>query len=377
VASLGRFSLLLLMGPTIAVPAPAAVVDALLSVQVTTSAGQASGFQLSFAASKSSPLTRSLLPAGYFDPKRRVIVVAIVNGMPTVLSDGVITRQEVSPSDDPGAATLTVTGEDVSLLMDLDEERMCYPGLPDAARVALICLKPRYLPYGIIPAPVPTVLLDFPNPVEKIPIQSSTDLAYIKSLAHEAGYVFYIEPGPLPGANIAYWGPEVRIGIPQPALSINMDTATNVESLSFSFDGRARKQLTLNVTEPITKLTIPIPIPDIGLLRPPLAARPALALRSAPVPDTAKLSPLRAALVGLGQTAEASDAVSGQGRLDVLRYGSILKARRLVSVRGAGLAYDGFYYVKSVTHDIKRGEYKQSFTLGRDGLISLTPRVPT
>jgi hypothetical protein len=33
------------------------------------------------------------------------------------------------------------------------------------------------------------------------------------------------------------------------------------------------------------------------------------------------------------------------------------------------------YYVKSVTHNLKRGEYKQSFTLVREGLISLTPNV--
>ena len=49
----------------------------------------------------------------------------------------------------------------------------------------------------------------------------------------------------------------------------------------------------------------------------------------------------------------------------------------LVGVRGAGLAYDGLYYVDSVTHEIKSGEYKQSFQLGRDGLISNTPKVPT
>ena len=42
-------------------------------------------------------------------------------------------------------------------------------------------------------------------------------------------------------------------------------------------------------------------------------------------------------------------------------------------MRGAGLAYDGHYYVNSVTHDIKPGEYKQSFSLSRDGLISPTP----
>ena len=73
---------------------------------------------------------------------------------------------------------------------------------------------------------------------------------------------------------------------------------------------------------------------------------------------------------------EGADAVSGSGSLSVARYGSILSARDLVGVRGAGIAYDGLYYVESVTHNIKRGEYKQNFTLSRDGLISQTPVVP-
>ena len=47
-----------------------------------------------------------------------------------------------------------------------------------------------------------------------------------------------------------------------------------------------------------------------------------------------------------------------------------------MGVRGAGLPFDGLYYVKSVTHDIKRGEYKQSFTLARNGLVSTVPTVP-
>jgi hypothetical protein len=49
----------------------------------------------------------------------------------------------------------------------------------------------------------------------------------------------------------------------------------------------------------------------------------------------------------------------------------------LVGVRGAGPAYDGLYYVDSVNHDIRRGAYKQTFSLSRDGLISATPIVPT
>jgi len=71
----------------------------------------------------------------------------------------------------------------------------------------------------------------------------------------------------------------------------------------------------------------------------------------------------------------SANAISGNGSLDVLRYGRVLRSRMLVGVRGAGLAYDGLYYVDSVTHNIKQGEYKQSFNLSRDGLISNTPVV--
>ena len=78
---------------------------------------------------------------------------------------------------------------------------------------------------------------------------------------------------------------------------------------------------------------------------------------------------------GLAASAKWAEVVNGEGTLDVVRYGRLLKSRQLVGVRGAGLAYDGLHYVKSVTHTIKRGEYKQSFKLSRNGLISTVPRV--
>ena len=57
-------------------------------------------------------------------------------------------------------------------------------------------------------------------------MQQGKDLCYIRSLAEEVGYVFYVEPGPEPGRSMAYWGPEIKVGEPQKALSINMDAAT-------------------------------------------------------------------------------------------------------------------------------------------------------
>jgi hypothetical protein len=365
--------MMLQVGPVIPAPAAAPVMDALTSVQVTTTAGQADGFQLTFAVSTKSLINLVLLPSGYFDPGTRVILLVVLAGWPVVLMDGIITRQDLAPSNTPGASTLTITGEDLSVLMSFDVKQASYPGLPAEGVVAAICAQ--YAQYGIIPEPVPPVLLDVPDPVEQIPTQSGTDLDHLRALAEEAGYVFFIEPGPLPGASTAYWGPEVRIGVPQSALNVNMDAATNVESLSFSYDGLSRTQLTVAIQDPDTGLSIPISLPNTSILRPPLAARPAVTLRHAPLADTAKLNSVQAALTGLGKDAVAADAVTGQGTLDVLRYGHILKARQLVSVRGAGVSYDGFYYVTSVTHNIKRGEYKQSFQLTRDGIVSLSPVV--
>jgi hypothetical protein len=364
---------LLMMGRTLPTPAPQQLIDALQAVQITSSAGQLSGFQLSFAVSKKSIITTRLLPSGGLDPPTRVVIVGLLGGRPKVLIDGVITRHELAPSDTPGASTLTVTGEDLTALMDFKLEHRCFPAMPLNVRVMTILSN--YMTYGIIPVAVPPVILSVPNPLERIPIQSCTDLNYIQALASEAGYSFFLIPGPVPGMSTAYWGPEVRAGLVQPALTVNSGAATNVESLSFSYDGLAGTRYSITLTEPNTKLPISISIPDVSLLRPPLARRQAVVLREQPLPDVGGRSALDVVLRGLSVTAQSADAVTGQGTLDVLRYGDVLDARTLVGVRGAGLAYDGLYYVESVTHDIKRGEYKQSFTLTRDGFVPLIPAV--
>lgn len=368
------FYLTLLIGPAVPIPAPRAVLDALTSVQVT-SGGTRSGFQLTFAAGKKSPLTKTMLPAGFFDPMlTRVIVVATVGGVPHVLMDGMVTRQEIAPSNEAGGSTLTVTGEDLSVLMDVIERPMLYPAIPDEVQV-LAALAP-YLMFGIIPLVIPRIFPYTATPVERIPTQMSTDLAYVRSMADQCGYVFYVEPGPAPGANLAYWGPDIRIPIPQPALNVNMDAHTNVESLSFSLDGLSKTLTVLFVQDPVTKkIPIPVPIPELSILRPPLGARPTLPSKLRFESGTHLTIP-EAISKALGISLRSSDSVTATGSLNVLRYGRVLRSRQLVGVRGAGMAYDGLYYVNSVTHNIKRGEYKQSFQLSRDGLISITPKVP-
>jgi hypothetical protein len=366
--------LTLLMGPQIAVPVPQPLTDALLSAQVTVAAGQRSGFQLGFDLARNGLISTTLLPAGFFDPEIRVILMATVAGVPTVLMDGVIIRQEVAISNQSGQSTLTVTGEDLTVLMDLEERTgTAFPALPHAGQV--VAVLARYAQYGIVPLVVPELFPNAPMPTQQIPFQQGTDLGYLTELAKANGYTFYLDPGPLPGMSRAYWGPEIRIGIPQPALSVNLDEQSTVDQLTFSFDGTAREQPEARVQIPSTRVSAVLPVPEISMLRPPLALKPAPALKKKTLPDTAKKEPAQVLAETLAAAAESADAVTGSGQLDVLRYGSVLRARELVGVRGAGITYDGLYFVKSVTHDIKRGSYSQNFTLAREGLISATPLV--
>jgi hypothetical protein len=377
---LDRVQLSLLMGPFVPLTPPRAVMDALDSVEVTVKDVGASGFQLTFLIDKQSPLQiLFLLTGGSPLLFMRVVLVATVNGVPSVLIDGVITNHSIAPGDKGSNSTLTITGEDLTALMNQsDWSGFPFPACPAEARVALILAK--YAVFGVIPLIVPSVLIDVPLPIDQIPSEQGTDLDYIRALADRVGYVFYISPGPAPGVSKAYWGPQIKFGPVQPALNADMDAFTNVESLHFNFDQQQNKIPTVFIYNQQTGVSIPIPIPPITPLNPPLGLIPPLPTNIppdlTPVRDDLSKRPIpQAIMIGLATASQWADAVTGEGTLDVTRYGAVLNARQLVGVRGVGPAFDGLYYVKSVTHKIKRGEYKQSFSLTRNGLVSTVPTV--
>jgi len=369
------FYLTLMMGPFSASPAPQPVIDALTEVQVSSTVGSQGGFQLKFTVGKNS-LVQQMIAGGSFDPRQRVIIAVTVNGSTEVLMDGIITKQDYTPSSAAGKSTLTVTGLDLTALMDfIDLTGIPYPALPEFLIVEAILAK--YLVLGVTPLAIPASIPTFENPLERFVKQAGTDYGYVSFLAQQTGAVFYLDPGPTPGKSLAYWGPDLSkmFGGMQPALTINFDATTNVDSLSFSYDGTLATQFFVTILEPNTKIPIPIPVPSIDLLKAPLAAHSPTPLKSSQLGPVAFKKPAEAALLGLASEFITSDVVTGSGNVDVLRYGHVFKARQLAAVRGAGAYYDGKYYVKSVTHNIKRGEYKQSFSLARGGVGSSVSMV--
>jgi hypothetical protein len=363
------------MGGFNASPVPQPVIDALTEVSVSSTVGAQAGFQLKFTLGKNS-VVQQMLNSGSFDPRQRVIIAVTVNGQTEVLMDGIITKQDVTPSSAAGKSTLSITGLDLTALMDfIDLTGIPYPALPEFVIVEVVLAK--YLVLGVTPIALPASIPTLQNPLNRFIKQQGTDYHFVTTLARNTGAVFYLDPGPQPGKSTAYWGPDISklFGGIQSALSINMDATTNIDSLSFSYDGTLATQYLVTILEPTTKIPIPIPVPNIDLLKAPLAGNAPTPLRSQQLKPIANESPAGAALAALASLFQNVDVITAQGQLDVLRYGQIFKARQRAAVRGAGQYYDGEYYVKSVTHNIKRGEFKQSFVLTRGGTGSSVSSV--
>ena len=225
---LDSVQLRLLIGPIVPLTPPRAVMDALTEVEVKVIDVGQSGFKLTFSVDKQSPLQiLFLLTGGMPLLFMRVVIAVVVNGTTTVLIDGVITDNNIAPGDKGSNSTLTIMGKDLTALMDQAKwSGFPFPAMPAEARIALILLK--YAIFGVIPLIIPSVLLFVPIPIEQIPSQQGTDLEYIRYLAESAGYVFYIDPGPIPGVSKAYWGPQIKVGPVQPALNTDFDAYTNV-----------------------------------------------------------------------------------------------------------------------------------------------------
>ncbi len=369
----------LMIGTVRPEPAPKEVVDALVSVSATQADTSASGFQLVFHASNRSRILREYLKDGFFSPPRRVVLCIDAGGKRSVVMDGIITRNELAVSSNPGASTLTVTGSDLTQIMDLiDFSGLPWPMPPDA-RVLLMVAK--YAIYGIAPIVIPSALLAMVNPLERIDKQRGTDLSYIRQLAGEVGYVFYIAPQS-PGAAVAYWGPQIKAGPVQSALSVNFDGASNLDALNLSFDGIQKTVFVFWIQERNSGVPIPVPIADMSPLNPPLGKRLPIPLSYTRLSNlardgaNARFEVAAATMRGLARAAERADVISGSGSIDVGRYGRLLEPRSLVAVRGAGPTYDGTYYVKSVASQIQRGSFKQNFRLTRNAFEPISQEVP-
>src|SRR5215210_7603797 len=183
-------------------PAQEAVMEAFSSASVTPAERGPIGFQLTFNIGRVGAADLpdyKLLSMPELQPFSRVVLSVIFSVEEEVLVDGYITDQQLNPGNEPGTSTLTLTGEDVSVMMNLEQRARAYPD------------------------------------------RKSYD--EIVDLGSRVGHVFYVTPGPRVGSNGVFWGVPERDPNPQKPLSVNMGPSTNVESVDFRYETLAPNEV--------------------------------------------------------------------------------------------------------------------------------------
>ena len=377
--SLSSIYLNLLIGASVPAPVSSSVMEAIDSIEVTHQDEGRSGFQIVLKVGRSGLSDMAdfnLLKDPVFRPFNRVIINVIFNAIPIVLMDGIITHQQLSPGNEPGASRFTVTGEDVSVMMDMEERDVEHPAQDEIMIANTIIMS--YARYGLVPKVIPPATMDTPVPTDRTPVQQGTDLQYLQEMAGRYGYVFYVTPGPIPGQNTAYWGPPIRDGVPQKALSVNMGPNTNVSQINFTYNALRPSRQSGSVQDRSSNEDTPVE--TSSSIRTPLSSQPAIQANQPNVRTRrfrrSGLTTSQAYAQAQGLTDSSTDeTVTASGELDATIYGDVLQPRGLVGVRGVGNTYNGTYYVQRVTHSIKKNEYKQRFTLSREGTGALANSV--
>ena len=194
---------MLLLGERVLRPAPYELVQALSTVEVTNGMEGGDGFSMTFALKKERQLDYSLLNHPLLTkPGNRVAIGVMLGAKPEVLIDGAIEYYQVSLDPEPGPSTLTVTGKELTIQLDLTQRDEAFPRQTDSEIVESVLGRPEYSDLRLVPQVTPTA--DRPPESERIEWEQGTDLSLIQALAKRNGYVFYLEPRPF-GATTAYW----------------------------------------------------------------------------------------------------------------------------------------------------------------------------
>ncbi|HEX9986264.1 MAG TPA: contractile injection system protein, VgrG/Pvc8 family [Thermoanaerobaculia bacterium] len=303
----------------------------------------------------------TVLDDGTFQRLARVGLSAIAgsSGAQTLI-DGYVIESSVTFSPEPGGSVLTVVAMDGSVLMNLEEKVRRWPAAADSDIASTI-----FGEYGFSARVAATAQAHAEE--QQTTMQRGTDIQFLQTLARRNGYECYVEVAADGSETFGFFQPPDMQQPPIGVLSINLGEATNVDAF----------QLRHDMLRPVHAKVKGLEIEDASeqLITAEGMSLQVLGSDStvpADQPRTVLLAQTGLAYGGDWQTLaqavvdRSSWAVTAEGELNTATFGAILRARRMVSVRGIGRLFSGAWYVHRVLHTFSADGHKQRFTLRRN-----------
>ncbi len=345
-------------------PASADVIAAIREIEVEDHAEMADMMRLRMAVavnengSKWTVLDESLFER--LTNLRLSVTVGSSNSMPLIDAYVIDTNTEFGYQH--GSSTLEVVAMDSTVLMNLEEKVRPWPDMADSDIASTI-----YGEYGF------SAQVDQTQPtrqeVDRTVMQRGTDIQFLRELARRNGYESYVE------FNTDTSQVEGHFHLPrvdqtsQGILSVNMGTATNVNSFQSKND----------MIRPATAVANNLQISDQSDQNSDASDSALTNLGDSTTVTSDRPRRVLISNTGLSETGELQTyaqavvdrsawAIRAEGELSTVTYGNILRAKRPVNVRGVGRQFSGTYYVEKVLHRISDEGYTQKFSLRRNAL---------
>ena len=293
-------------------------------------------------------------------PWRRVAIDARFEDGTEPLMTGYVTHVHVGFDPDPARCRLELWGMDGTVLMDREERLRDWPNKKDSDIAEAILRS-----HGFRPVVQDTSIVHDVK-VSTI-VQRETDMQLLRRLALRNGFDCYVE------GDTGYFRPPDRKADAQPRLAVHFGTQTNVEWFTVQVHAPAEADIgmfQLHRTEKtvLSSLVASSREPALGRRRAPDLLPPQLPAARSFVAMDAATGVTEMDILCRSLFHHGTWFVTGEGVIAGSRYGSVLRPRRPVTIKGVGETHSGAYYVTHVTHSISVDGYSQRFLVKRNGL---------
>lgn len=291
----------------------------------------------------------------------RIEVKGKIGTQTETLIQAYVIETSVDFSTQPGQTVMSIVAMDPSALMNLEEKVRPWPDMSDSEIATTI-----FEEYGF------TVQARDSQPArpesETTTLQRCTDIQFLQQLAERNGYECYVETSPS-GEVEGHFHPPNTSQRPQGVLTVNMGQDTNVSAFSVRNDMLRPTTVKVKGLDVDSLSDQPAESEEqsdqgLGTNAPASNDRPRVVLLTGN--GLAKSGELQTAAQAVVD--ESGWAIRAEGELNTSTYGAVLRAKRMVSVRGVGRAFSGAYYVDRVLHILSGDGWKQRFSLRRNAL---------
>lgn len=289
------------------------------------------------------------------------ITVAVGSGRSETLMNSYVIETNANYANQPGSSVLNVVAMDPTVLMNLEEKVKAWPNMSDSEIASAIFSGPEYKFTPIVDD------VSWKRQENDVTVmQRGTDIQFLQQLAHRNGFEVFVETNGVTGIVEGHFHAPRLDDPSQGVLSVNMRDATNVNTFNARFD----------MLRPATAEASNLDDGERESQQAQSSSARETTLGRSTTLDTSrprKVLPSQTGLVRAGElqtltqaiTDRSSLAITADGELNTVAYGGVIRAKRKITVRGAGV-YSGEYYVERVHHVFTGDSYTQGFTLRRN-----------